>query len=178
MTRIIIIGLAFGLVFNIFGWFGKNLWLGEDWDAASRVASNSVELPYPGLVREIISLLPDFIYGVTMVWLYSKTADRSTAGTASFVFVYWLATVAVVYLAIVNSKFLDWEISVKTSLLALVLFAPSILILPRLFGRYHTGPAEHRALTRQPQAKLALIPLRRIQGDNHRPSLGGSDGQG
>ena len=132
--RILVVGLCFGLFFNLLGWVGNNLLLGGDWDAAAALAVNSVELPYSRLAREIVSLVPDFVYGLTMVWLYSGTVDRSTGGTASFVFVYWLATVAIVYLAVVNSKFLPWEVSVKTSLLALILFLPAIWLLPRYIG--------------------------------------------
>ena len=133
-TRIVVVGLCFGLFFNLLGWVGNNLLLGEDWHAAGALAANSVQLPYPKLTREIVSLAPDFIYGLTMAWLYSRTSDRSTGGTAKFVFVYWLATVAVVYLAVVNSKLLPWQVSVKTSLLALILFIPAVWLLPRYIG--------------------------------------------
>lgn len=132
--RVLAVGLALGLFFNLLGWIGKNLLLGSDWDAAAKVATNAVQLPYSSLTREIVSLAPDFIYGVTMAWLYSRTVDRSGPGTAKFVLVYWIATVAVVYLAIVNSRMLPWEVSIKTAVLALILFLPSIWLLPRFIG--------------------------------------------
>ena len=129
--RIVAVGLGAGLFFNILGWLGNNLLLGADWDSASALATNAVTLPYPRLVREIVSLVPDFLFGLTMAWFYSRTVDRTPIGTFKFVLVYWLATVGVLYLAIVNSKLLPWQVCVKTSLLALILFLPAVWLLPR-----------------------------------------------
>lgn len=131
-VRIFLIGLALGLYMNLLGWLGNNLLLGSGWDAAGLLITTDVQLPYPPLARELISLAPDFIYGLTMAWLYAQTSDRSLLFSFKFAAVFWTATVGVVYLAIVNSRFLPIEIAVQTTILALAIGAPIVFVLPRL----------------------------------------------
>lgn len=125
-------GLALGLYMTALGWLGNNLLLGADWDRASELAANNVELPYPDLAREIISLIFDFFYGLAMTWLYSKTSDRSLVFSTKFQAVFWLTTLGVFYLAAVNSRFVPWEVAWKTTVLGLVIAIPIIFVLPRL----------------------------------------------
>jgi hypothetical protein len=133
LMKVLITGLLFGVFFNALGWLGNNLWLGADWKRAAASVANEVVLPYSRLAREAISLVFDFVFGITMCWMYARTSDRSFVAAFKFVVVYWLATVGTMYLAIVNSRLLPWEVSLKTSLLALVLFLPAAFILPRVF---------------------------------------------
>jgi hypothetical protein len=132
LGRIIGVGLGLGLYMTILGWLGNNLLLGADWDRAGELAANNVVLPYPDLAREIVSLVFDFVYGLTMTWLYSKTGDRSLAFSAKFQSVFWLATLIVFYVAAVNSRFVPWEVAWKTTLLGLVIAIPIVFMLPRL----------------------------------------------
>jgi hypothetical protein len=132
LGRVIGVGLGLGLYMTVLGWLGNNLLLGADWDRAGELAANNVVLPYPDLAREIISLAFDFVYGLTMAWLYSKTSDRSLGFSAKFQFVFWLATLIVFYVAAVNSRFVPWEVAWKTTVLGLVIAAPIVFVLPRL----------------------------------------------
>jgi hypothetical protein len=130
--RVIAVGLGLGLYMTVLGWLGNNLLLGADWDRASALAANNVALPYPDLAREIISLVFDFVYCLTMTWLYSKTSDRSLGFSAKFQFVFWFATLVVFYVAAVNSRFVPWEIAWKTTLLGLLIAVPIVFVIPRL----------------------------------------------
>lgn len=130
--RVIAVGLGLGLYMTVLGWLGNNLLLGADWDRAGELAANNVVLPYPDLAREIVSLVFDFVYGLTMAWLYSKTSDRSLGFSAKFQAVFWLATLIVFYVAAVNSRFVPWEVAWKTTLLGLVIAIPIVFVLPRL----------------------------------------------
>jgi hypothetical protein len=132
LGRVIGVGLGLGLYMTVLGWLGNNLLLGADWDRAGELAANNVVLPYPDLAREIVSLTFDFVYGLTMAWLYSKTGDRSLGFSAKFQAVFWLATLIVFYVAAVNSRFVPWEIAWKTTALGLVIAIPIVFALPRL----------------------------------------------
>jgi hypothetical protein len=132
MARVIVVGLGLGLYMTVLGWLGNNLLLGADWDRAGEVAANNVVLPYPDLAREIISLLFDFVYCLTMTWLYSKTIDRSIGFSMKFQAVFWFATLVVFYVAAVNSRFVPWEVAWKTTALGLVIVIPIVFLLPRL----------------------------------------------
>jgi hypothetical protein len=132
LGRVIGVGLGLGLYMTVLGWLGNNLLLGADWDRAGELAANNVVLPYPDLAREIISLVFDFLYGLTMTWLYSKTSQRSLIFSAKFQAVFWLATLVIFYVAAVNSRFVPWEVAWKTTVLGLVIAIPIIFVLPRL----------------------------------------------
>lgn len=45
--RIIWLGFAYGVLFNILGWLGNNLLLGEDWDAANAAVKAGFAAPWP-----------------------------------------------------------------------------------------------------------------------------------
>ncbi len=130
--RVFLVGLGLGFYMNLLGWLGNNLLLGAGWDAAGALISTEVRLPYSPLARELITLAPDFIYGLAMAWLYAQTSDRSIQFSFKFAAVFWTATVGVVYLAIVNSRFLPVDIAVQTTLLALAIGLPIVFALPRL----------------------------------------------
>lgn len=132
VSRILTVGLLLGLYMNVFGWLGNNLLLGADWDRAGELAANNVTLPYPRWVREVVSLVFDFSYGLSMTWLYAQTRDRSLKFSFQFAAVFWFATVIVLYVAMVNSRLLPWEVSAKTTLLALAIGVPIIFALPRI----------------------------------------------
>lgn len=134
--RVVTVGLLLGLYMTTLGWLGNNLLLGDDWDRAGELAANAVVLPYPGFVREGISLVFDFVYGLCMAWLYSKTSNRSLGFSFRFAAVFWLVTVITLYVAVVNSRFLPWEIAAKTTLLALAIGVPIVFVLPRVLPAY------------------------------------------
>jgi hypothetical protein len=75
----------------------------------------------------MISLVPDFIYGIAICWLYVGLAPRYGATFANalrattLVFAVGALTT---YLGIANSGLLPWGLSAATTLLAMVTFIP------------------------------------------------------
>lgn len=128
--RILLWTLVFGLIFNILGWLGNNLLLGELWDEAGVAMQPDFVAPWPPLVKEGVSLLSDFIYAFALVWIFANAKDKTLTFALKLAFVIWLAGAALVYLVMVNSGFLPLEISLKTSLLALVIFLAAAPLLP------------------------------------------------
>ncbi|HEU0224433.1 MAG TPA: hypothetical protein VFR29_03285 [Steroidobacteraceae bacterium] len=133
--------LVFGLLWNILGWLGNNLLLGEAWDAVGERLVPSFAAPWNGLVRELVSLASDFIYAFAFVWLFARMQDRTTRSAIGLVLVIWLAGAATTYLAIVNSGFLPLSIALQTGMLALVIFVVTAPLLPWALRRVEKHPA-------------------------------------
>lgn len=131
--RILWAGLVVGLVLNLLGWLGNVFLLGSLWqEAFSEVTSTSWrDSPW----RDVLSLAPDFIYGVAICWLYAALAVRygASVGTAlrasALVFVVGAFTT---YLGIANSGLLPWGLAAATTLLAFVVFVPGAWLVDRL----------------------------------------------
>ena len=137
--RILWAGLLVGFVLNLLGWLGNVFLLGPLWqEAFSEVTTTSWrDSPW----RDVISLAPDFIYGVAMCWLYAALAVRHGASVvtalraSALVFVVGAFTT---YLGIANSGLLPWGLAVSTTLLAFVVFVPGAWLVDRLM-RGHVG---------------------------------------
>ena len=114
--------IVFGIAFNLLGWAGNNFLLGDLWDAAGNEVKAGFAAPWPPIVKEIITLISDFVYAFVMVWMFSNARRQSVAFAIQLAVVAWLSGVAPVYLVLVNGGFLPFEVSIKTSLLALVIF--------------------------------------------------------
>lgn len=127
--------LVFGVVFNIFGWLGNNILLGELWDAAGSGAKFGFAPPWPPIVKEAVTVVSDFVYAFAIVWIFANARRQTVSFALQISFIVWLIGPALVYLVIVNGGFLPAEISFKTSLLALVIFAGAAPILPRVLKR-------------------------------------------
>jgi hypothetical protein len=122
--------LAFGVLWNGLGWAGNNLLLGADWDVVGARVTQDFTPPVGGLAREAVTLIPDFVYAFTFVWLFAQLRVQSVASSLALVVVVWLAGAVVTYIAIVNSGFLPLNIALKTGVLALVIFLITAPILP------------------------------------------------
>lgn len=122
--------LAFGLLWNILGWLGNNLLLGDAWDAVGARLAPDFAAPWSGLARELVTIASDFIYAFAFVWLFARVQDRTTRSAIGLVLVIWLAGAATTYLAIVNSGFLPLSIAVQTGMLALAIFVATAPLLP------------------------------------------------
>ncbi|MFC2952999.1 hypothetical protein ACFOOP_13750 [Marinicaulis aureus] len=133
--RMLVWTFIFGLAFNILGWLGNNLLLGQLWDEAGAAAQAGFAAPWPPLIKEGVSLFSDFIYAFALVWVFANAREKSVAFALKLAFVIWLAGAALVYLVMVNSGFLPLEISVKTSLLALVIFLAMAPLLPAVIKK-------------------------------------------
>ncbi|MBX3703066.1 MAG: hypothetical protein KF822_04780 [Steroidobacteraceae bacterium] len=140
-ARILPWTLAFGLLWNVLGWLGNNLLLGEAWDAVAAQLAPSFAAPWGGLVRELASLASDFVYAFAFVWLFARMRTQTGGSAIALVLVIWLAGAATTYLAIVNSGFLPLSIAVKTGTLALVIFVATAPLLPWALRRVEKRPA-------------------------------------
>lgn len=121
--------LTYGVLWNVLGWLGNNLLLGNAWDAASAQSTPGFSPPYSGLAREGMTLVPDFIYALGFVWVFAQMRVQTVASALSLALVLE-SFVLVVYLAMVTSGFLPWLVAVQTSALALVIFLVTAPILP------------------------------------------------
>lgn len=134
--RIVRGGLILGIFLNVAGWLGNVFLLGSRWDSAF------ASFPFTGWRtspwRDVISLAPDFVYGLAICWLYEALADRygRSLGTAArataLVFVVGALTT---YLGIANSALLPWGLAVAATLLALVVFVPGAWLTHTLMRR-------------------------------------------
>jgi hypothetical protein len=61
VAKFLVWTVALGVALNALGWLGNNLLLGAAWDAANAGAAAGLAPPWPPLVREIVTLLSDFI---------------------------------------------------------------------------------------------------------------------
>ena len=79
--RIVRAGMLVGLLLNAIGWLGNVFLLGPLWRSAfTEIAATPWrESPW----RDVISLAPDFIYGIAMCWLYVGLAPRYGATFAT-----------------------------------------------------------------------------------------------
>lgn len=113
-------GLLLGLVLTIEGIIGNRVILRDDWAAMHAAATMPFAPPYPHIVRELVSISFDFVQMVMMVWVFSRFTDKSFGSAMRLSLVWWLATLALFYLAVVNSKMMPWKISLDTTIVGLV----------------------------------------------------------
>ena len=91
--RILGVGLAAGLLMNAVGWIGNQLVLGPLWKDAIQTI---VPLRTRTWVNELVSLVPDFIYGIAIAWLYVELARNRGPGLGTAItaaLVVWAVTV-------------------------------------------------------------------------------------
>lgn len=119
--RVFSTGLVAGLLMNIFGWLGNQLWLGREWDAALS-GSPFAEGRVRTIWHELGSLAPDFIYGLAFAWLFVVLArafgpSRRLAYVAALVV--WLVAIATPLMGTANASLMPWRVTLLTLLLAL-----------------------------------------------------------
>jgi hypothetical protein len=129
VVTIVVWTLIYGVLWNVLGWLGNNLLMGDAWDAVNAQATPGFSPPYSGLAREGMTLVPDFIYAFGFVWAFAQMRVQTIASALSLALVLELF-VLVVYLAMVTSGFLPWPVAAQTSVLALVIFLVTAPILP------------------------------------------------
>jgi hypothetical protein len=118
--RVLKWGMICGLVLTIFGIVGNRVVLRADWDALHAAVTTSFAPPYPRIVRELISISFDFVAMVAMVWVFSRFADRSLSSAMKLTVVWWLVSLALLYLAMVNSSMMPWRLSLDTTIVGLI----------------------------------------------------------
>jgi len=123
--RILRVGLAAGLLMNVVGWIGNQLVLGPLWKDAIQTV---VPLRSRTWINELVSLVPDFIYGIAIAWLYVELARNhgpgiGTAMTAALAV--WAVTVVPTYLGIANSGLLPFDLAAATTVVGVVSAIPT-----------------------------------------------------
>ena len=126
--------LVYGVAWNVLGWLGNNIVLGPAWDAVDARLTPDFAPPYAGVAREAMTLVPDFLYAFGFVWLFGQMRVQTIAASVSLALVLEVFVI-IVYLAMVTSGFLPWEIAAQTSLLALVIFVATAPLLPLALRR-------------------------------------------
>lgn len=131
--RIVWVGLLLGLLFNLFGWLGNVFVLGGMWRDATLIFADVPWRNSPW--RDAVSLLPDFIYGLAIAWLYAGLARHYGASARTglrAVLLVFVIGAFTTYLGIANSAFLSWQLAAATTLLALIVFLPGAWLVDRL----------------------------------------------
>jgi uncharacterized membrane protein len=139
--RILWSGLILGLLLNFLGWIGNVFLLGPAWEAAFLSVPVTAWRGSPW--RDVISLLPDFVYGIAICWAYAGLAPRygrSVATALRATALVFAVGALTTYVGIANSGLLPWTLAAATTLLALVTFVPGAWLAHALM-RNHGGPA-------------------------------------
>lgn len=124
--RVLSTGLLAGLLMNIFGWLGNQLWLGREWDAAI-AGSAFAATRERTLWNELGSLAPDFVYGIALAWLCvlcAKALGDSRAIAYRAAGLLWLVAIATPLLGTANASLVPWRVTLLTLVLALVIMLP------------------------------------------------------
>ena len=130
VSKILLWTLVFGVMFNLLGWLGNNLLLGDDWDLANAGVEMGYNPPWSPLVKEIITVVSDFVFAFSIISLFAIAGKRTVGTALKLAGLVWVVGVAILYLVLVNSGFLPIDIAWKTSLLALAIFVLGAPILP------------------------------------------------
>jgi hypothetical protein len=124
--RVVVTGLLAGLLMNIFGWLGNQLWLGSEWDAA--VAGSAFAAARSRTIwNELGSLLPDFVYGLAfaaLCGLAARTLGPRRRVAYGMAVVLWAVAIATPLLGTANAAFVPWRVTLLTILLALIVMLP------------------------------------------------------
>jgi len=131
-TKLLWTGLVIGFVLNLLGWIGNQIVLGDLWDSA---VTQVTPLRTRTLANELISLVPDFIYGVALTWTYAAIAPRFGWGWGAALrasVLIWVVGAFTTYLGLSNSALLPVQLASLTTILALVTFVAGAWLLQRL----------------------------------------------
>lgn len=130
---IIAVTLATGFYLNALGWLGNAVLLREEWESAYESMGEMSRLPWSPLVKELLTLVSDFVYAFALVWVYAGIRPGHPAPirlALQLVLLLWTLTAGMTCLALVNAGFLPLNIAWKTSLWALATFVPLAFFLP------------------------------------------------
>lgn len=129
LGRIVGVGLFVGLILNLTGWLGNNLLLDSLWSSV-QVGEGTVEWR-SSLGSDVLSLIPDFVYGVAIAWLWVMVRPRVggwvSAALLSGSFVALVGGITT-YFAIANSGFIPWSLAFASFALVAVTKLPLALM--------------------------------------------------
>ncbi len=138
--RVVLVGLALGILLNVLGVLGNGLLLRDAWTQAIPVRPAAA---MQGWLSIVVSLGSDFVLGFGLVCSYAAVAPRlgptfRTALCAAAVI--WLIGVAVPYIGIVRIGWLPCGVTVATSVVAAVSFFPAAWITYRFYHDAQVKP--------------------------------------
>ena len=136
LSRISWIGLLLGFLLNLTGWLGNNILLGSMWESVT--VPDYSDSWRSTIWREAFSLLPDFLYGMALVWLCARLrqvySSMAAATLRAGLFVSLVGGVTT-YFAIANSGFILWPLAFASFGLVLATKLPLAYFAGRLLER-------------------------------------------
>jgi hypothetical protein len=123
--------LVNGFLLNLFGWIGNAIILKGEWREAQSMITFISPLNISGPFREVLTLVPDFIYGYGMIiiYLYIGTLEgfsrKARMQTILIAFLFGLFTT---YFGLVTANLLPLRIACLTTAWGLLTFFPAFWI--------------------------------------------------
>lgn len=131
--RILAIGLLIGLLLNLTGWLGNNFLLRDMWKEIGTAVSSVAWRA--SIWRDVLSFVPDFVYGIAICWLYVKLrpnyVNALSASLRAGLFVAIVGGITT-YFAIANSGFIPWRLTLASFVLVFVTKLPLAVIAGHL----------------------------------------------
>ena len=132
-SRILAIGLLIGLLLNLTGWLGNNFLLRDMWKEIGTAVSSVAWRD--SIWRDVLSFVPDFVYGIAICWLYVKLrpnyVNALSASLRAGLFVAIVGGITT-YFAIANSGFIPWRLTLASFVLVFVTKLPLAVIAGHL----------------------------------------------
>ena len=123
--RILAIGLLIGFLLNLTGWLGNNFLLRDMWKEIGTAVSSIAWRD--SIWRDVLSFVPDFVYGIAICWLYVKLrpnyVNALSASLRAGLFVAIVGGITT-YFAIANSGFIPWRLTLASFVLVFVTKLP------------------------------------------------------
>jgi hypothetical protein len=131
--RIAWVGLLIGFLLNLTGWFGNNFLLGGMWEGVGATLS---EVPWRSSIwRDVVSFVPDYVYGFAIAWLCAVIRPLYDSYIAASVRVgVFVAIVGGIttYLGIANSGFIPWSLAFASFVLVVATKLPLSVLAGRM----------------------------------------------
>jgi hypothetical protein len=132
-SRILAIGLLIGLLLNLTGWLGNNFLLRDMWKEIGTAVSSVAWRD--SIWRDVLSFVPDLVYGIAICWLYVKLrpnyVNALSASLRAGLFVAIVGGITT-YFAIANSGFIPWRLTLASFVLVFVTKLPLAVIAGHL----------------------------------------------
>ena len=129
------VGLLIGFLLNLSGWLGNNFLLRDMWNEIGTTVSSVAWRD--SVWRDVLSFVPDFVYGIAICWLYVKLrSSYSTPLSASIRAGLFVAIVGGIttYFAISNSGFIPWRLALASFVLVFATKLPLAVLAGHLIG--------------------------------------------
>ena len=141
MWRFILAVLVTGFLLNLTGWAGNVFLLGSMWAQAGAMAPPPMSSPFAPTVHALLQFLSDFVFAFVLCVVYWLASSGWSGSKMALAFLcgvlVWLGGVPITYLGLVNGGYLPTDVSIATTILALVTFFIVAPLLPMLLASSH-----------------------------------------